>query len=263
MIGPDNRGLRYGDGLFETIKMIDSELVLEDDHFARLIKGMNSLQFDIPKHFYPEKIKEAISALAKKNRHQQAARVRLNVFRGDGGLYDAKSHIPNYLIQTWLLPEGKGEWNSNGLVMGLYEGAKKSCDLFSSIKHNNYLPYVMAALHAKKEKWNDAVLLNNHGRVCDSTIANIFLVKGEKIYTPSVKEGGVAGVMRNKIIQELKATAWRVTETEISMEDLMSADELFLSNSIYNIRWVKNIGDKMYDNTITRKIFAAVIPTIQ
>jgi branched-chain amino acid aminotransferase len=147
-------------------------------------------------------------------------------------------------------------------VLGLYEAAKKSCDILSNIKHNNYLPYVLAALHAKKEKWNDAIVLNSHDRICDSTIANIFLIKDEGLFTPSLKEGCVAGVMRNKLIHELKATGWRVTENEISIEQVMNADELFLSNSIYNIRWVKNIGDKMYGNTLTQKIYAAVVSTI-
>ena len=65
VIGPDNRGLRYGDGLFETMKMISGKLVMEDDHFSRLWKGMNRLQFNIPKHFDPDKLKNEIIALAK------------------------------------------------------------------------------------------------------------------------------------------------------------------------------------------------------
>src|ERR1700743_2434155 len=87
-IGPENRGLRYGDGLFETIKMTNGKLLFEDDHFARLWKGLTILQFDLPKHFSPENLQEQIVALAKKNEHTTSARIRLNVFRGDGGLYD-------------------------------------------------------------------------------------------------------------------------------------------------------------------------------
>ena len=119
VVGADNRGLRYGDGLFETIKMIKGKLILEDEHFARLWKGMLTLQFEIPKHFTPDKLKEEIVLLAKKNAHT-SARIRLNIYRGDGGLYDAKNHTPNYIIQSWLLPEGNGMWNSNGLVAGTY-----------------------------------------------------------------------------------------------------------------------------------------------
>ena len=261
VVGADNRGLRYGDGLFETIKMIKGKLILEDEHFARLWKGMLTLQFEIPKHFTPDKLKEEIVLLTKKNAHT-SARIRLNIYRGDGGLYDAKNHTPNYIIQSWLLPEGNGMWNSNGLVAGTYEDLKKTCDIVSNIKHNNYLPYVLAALKAKKEKWNDAIILNTHGRICDSTIANIFIIKDGIISTPSLKEGCVAGVMRKKIIQELATTDFELIEKEITKEELMSADEVFFTNSIYNIRWVQRIGDKEYVSTITQKIYAAVLQTI-
>ena len=261
VVGADNRGLRYGDGLFETIKMIKGKLILEDEHFARLWKGMLTLQFEIPKHFTPDKLKEEIVLLTKKNAHT-SARIRLNIYRGDGGLYDAKNHTPNYIIQSWLLPEGNGMWNSNGLVAGTYEDLKKTCDIVSNIKHNNYLPYDLAALKAKKEKWNDAIILNTHGRICDSTIANIFIIKDGIISTPSLKEGCVAGVMRKKIIQELATTDFELIEKEITKEELMSADEVFFTNSIYNIRWVQRIGDKEYVSTITQKIYAAVLQTI-
>ena len=261
VVGADNRGLRYGDGLFETIKMINGKLILEDEHFARLWKGMQTLQFEISKHFTPDKLKEEIELLAKKNNHT-SARIRVNIYRGDGGLYDAKNHMPNYIIQTWLLPEGNGMWNSNGLVAGIYEDVKKTCDIISNIKHNNYLPYVLAALKAKKEKWNDAIILNTLGNICDSTIANIFIIKDGIISTPSLKEGCVAGIMRKKIIQELAATHFELIEKKITKDELISADEVFFTNSMYNIRWVQRIEDKEYVTIITQKIYAAILPTI-
>lgn len=262
IVGADNRGLRYGDGLFETIKMTKGQLIQEDEHFARLWNGMKVLQFDIPKQFTPDKLHEEIAGLVKKNRHENAARVRLNVFRGNGGLYDAKNYLPNYIIQSWDLPEGNGEWNSNGLIAGVYEEVKKSCDILSNLKHNNYLPYILAALKAKKEKWNDAILLNSYGRICDTTIANIFLIQDGVIYTPALSEGCVAGVMRKKIIQELIKFQFKLTEKEISRDDLLNADEIFFTNSIYNLRWVQRIGNKEFSNAISRKIYDTVISTI-
>jgi branched-chain amino acid aminotransferase len=189
--------------------------------------------------------------------------VRLSILRGDGGLYDAINHTPHYIIQTWKLPEGNGEWNSNGLVAGIYSGVKKSCDMLSNLKHNNFLPYVLAALHAKKEKWNDAVILNTAGNICDSSIANIFLVKDEIVYTPALAEGCVAGVMRLALLQFLKANNWRAEEKAITPIELAAADEVFFTNSMYNIRWVQLIGDKNYGNSFTKKIYAAFVPTIR
>lgn len=258
IVGADNRGLRYGDGLFETIKMTNGQLVLEDEHFARLWKGMAVLQFDIPKYFTPDKLQKEIALVAKKNNHEKAARIRLQVFRGDGGLYDAKNHAPNYIIQSWALPAENGEWNSNGLVAGIYDEAKKACDILSNVKHNNYLPYILGALKAKTEKWNDAVMLNTSGRICDTTIANIFLINGEVISTPALKEGCVAGIMRKTIIQELTKLDWDVVEKEITIDDLLHAEEVFFTNSIYNMRWVQRIEDKEYTNAVTQKIYAAI-----
>ena len=262
VIGVDNRGLRYGDGLFETIKMINGKLLFEDDHFARLWKGLKALEFDVPKNLTVDFLQKEMIALAQKNGHANAARIRLNIVRGDGGLYDAKNHLPNYIIQSWPLAPSNGEWNSNGLVLGIYEAAKKSCDLLSNLKHNNYLPYVLAALKAKSQKWNDAIVLNTNGRICDTTIANIFIVKKGVVYTPSLKEGCVAGVMRRVVIQQVLKSGIDLIEKEISISELLAADEVFLTNSIYNIRWVQGIGDITFKNSLTYTIFSSLQSTI-
>ena len=261
ILSANNRGLRFGDGLFETMKSLNGQLQFADEHFARLWKGLQILQFNIPKHFTPEILEEEIRELLKKNDHRKIARIRITVFRGDGGLYDAINHTPNYLIQTWQLPDEAGTWNSNGLVLGIYTDVKKSCDILSNLKHNNFLPYVMAALHAKKQKWNDAIILNTAGRLCDTTIANIFLIKDEVIYTPALAEGCIAGVMRKNIINRLVVANYKVSEVLLTVDDLLAADEAFLTNSIYNIRWVQGIDDKKYVNTQTQKIYASVFST--
>jgi aminodeoxychorismate lyase len=261
-IGPENRGLRYGDGLFETIKMSNGKLLLEDDHFARLWKGLKVLQFDLPKHFSPDNLQEQIVALTAKNNHLANARIRLNVFRGDGSLYDAVNHAPNYFIQSWQLPENNGDLNSNGLVLGIYTEAKKTYDVLSNLKHNNYLPYLMGALHAKKEKWNDAIILNSANRICDTTIANVFIIKDEIIYTPPLTEACVAGVMRNYIIRNSKSAGFELIEKELTPEDVLHADEVFITNTIRNIQWVQSIDDKNFNNTIVKKICVALLPAL-
>ena len=247
IIGAQNRGLRYGDGIFETIKLKNSNLILSDEHFARLWKGMQLLKFDIPKFFTPEKLEAEILALAKKNK-LSAARVRLTIIRGDGGIYDAKNHTPNYIIEAMALAEDNGPLNSNGLQLCFYEAAKKSIDTFSNCKTNNYLPYFMGALHAKENHCNDAIILNSEGKVSDSTIANIFYIKDNVLYTPALTQGCVSGVMRKFLIDKIRLLGITVVETIISQQDLLEADEVFLSNSIYNIRWVAGLENKTYTN---------------
>lgn len=260
VIGAENRGLRYGDGLFETFKFTNNQLLLFDEHIARLFKGMTSLQIEIPKHFTPEKIHEQVIQLVKKNR-QQKARIRLMVVRGNGGLYDAENNNPLYMIQSWELPGTNGMLNVNGLQLCIYHDARKMADQFSNVKHNNYLPYFMGALEAKNKKCNDAIILNNFGRVCDSTIANIFIIRNGSVFTPALSEGCIAGIMRKFILTKLKETGIVVTETTISPEEMLAADEVFLTNSIYNIRWVAGIENKSYDNTITTGIITQLQQT--
>jgi len=260
VISSSNRGLRYGDGLFETMKFAHKDLILEDEHFARLWKGMALLKFDIPKLFTPEFLMLQIKQLLQKNKFE-SARVRLEIIRGDGGLYDTKSHAPIFIIETWKLDSEYAALNENGLQMCIYADAKKTIDHFSNIKHNNYLPYFMAALYAKEQQCNDAVVLNQHDRICDSTIANIFLVSNEKIYTPSLAEGCISGVMRRFIIQTLAALGMPVEETAITKDFLLNADEVFLTNSIYNLRWVAAIEQKKYSNVFTKKIFDSLAKT--
>jgi branched-chain amino acid aminotransferase len=254
IIGPDNRGLRYGDGVFETLKFKKNQLILLDEHLFRLWKGMKSLQFDIPKLFTPDFVEEQIHSLLRKNKNTNA-RIRITAIRGNGGLYDPENNTANYLIQSWELPESNGELNENGLRLCVYRDALKAIDLFSNLKHNNYLPYLMGAQFAKKEKCNDAIILNQHHRICDSTIANVFLVSGNKILTPPLSEGCIAGVMAHFLIAELKKRGYTIIEKEITEDELLNADEVFLTNSIYNIRWVNSIGNKTYHNTFIQKIF--------
>lgn len=253
VIGANSRALRFGDGIFETIKFKNNRLILADDHFSRLWKGMQLLQFDIPKLFTPEKLTEEILKVTAKNKHSPA-RIRLGIFRGNGGLYDAKNNSPDFIIQSWNLAEDNSILNSNGLQLCIYRDAQKNCDVFSNLKHNNYLPYFMGALFAKKNQCNDALILNNHQRICDSTIANVFMVKNEIIYTPGLKEGCVAGVMRKFLLQQLPALGYPVNEIAITEEILSEADEIFVTNSIYNIRWVAGIENKTYTSNYTQKI---------
>ncbi len=262
-VGADSRGLRYGDGLFETIKLLNGTLVHADEHFARLWQGMQVLGFEVPRHFTPDMLEDKIKELAGKNGHTAAARIRVMVYRGDGGLYDVKSNAPNCIIETMELPAGNGTWNSNGLVMGVYSAALKICDSTSGLKHNNYLPYLLAAMHAKKQKWNDAVLLNMHGRICDSTIANIFMVKNDIVYTPALSEGCVAGIMRRQVLQVLRSNGLAAEEIQITPQQLFEADEVFLTNAIYNIRWVKQVDSAEYGNALTQKIYSLLHQTIE
>jgi branched-chain amino acid aminotransferase len=255
VVGASSRALRYGDGLFETMKVNRDTIQLGDYHMQRLFDALHLLEFELPSHINPSYFLDRILQLVHRNGHGKLARIRLMVFRGNGGLYDPENHYPHHIIQSWSLPEANHHWNENGLVVGIHDKARKSMDILANSKTNNYLPYIMGALEAKNQKWNDALILNNAGRISDSTIANIFLVSGNKITTPALEEGCVAGIMRRYLLEKLKANNRDVQEIAIQPADLENADEVFLTNSTYGIRWVKSIGNKNYTANLSLELY--------
>ncbi|HEX7904066.1 MAG TPA: aminotransferase class IV [Chitinophagaceae bacterium] len=257
----DNRGYRYGDGLFETMKLVNGTIQLSNFHFERLFASMELLKFDIPGLLNAEKLHQDIIQLCYKNKCEKLARIRLSVFRGNGGLNDGDK-TPAYIIECWPLNESFNQLNENGLVIGIYPEAKKSCDIFSNLKSSNYLPYTMAAQFAKENKWNDAIVLNQYGRVADMSIANIFIIKEDTVITPALSEGGVKGVMRRYLVEQLRSVGYEVREEAITVHDINHADEVFLTNAIFGIRWVKQFNDKIYPSVKTVKIFNQLIKTI-
>jgi branched-chain amino acid aminotransferase len=248
--------------LFETIKVWKGKILLEQLHFERLFSGLSILNFAIPKLFSSEKISDLILQLCKKNNCDELGRVRLSVFRGNGGLYDSDSSL-QYIIECWPLNESINRLNENGLVIDIFPDAKKSVDHFSNLKSSNFLPYSMAALFAKQNKLNDCLVLNANGNIADSTIANIFIIKNGILKTPALTEGCIRGVIRRHLITCLSGTAQQIHETIINEDELLQADEVFLTNAINGIRWVKQFRDKVFTNNLTKEIYNRFFKTIQ
>ena len=249
-----NRSFRYGDGFFETMKMIDGEIKLASFHFERMFSAMDAFMFQKPSFYTDNFFYEKIKLLAEKNSQWKAARIRLMFYRGDGGLYDVQNHFPNYILETLALENTGEALNENGLVVDIYPHARKACDAFSHIKHNNFLPYTMAALWAKQNRLNDAIVLNSHGNIADATIANIFLIKDGMIQTPALSEGCINGVMRRYMLSVLRQKNIPVSENVITPEELFSADEIFFTNAVYGMRWVAQAGNTFYGNNLCRQI---------
>lgn len=242
----DNRSFRYGDGIFETMKLYQQKILLADLHFERLLASMRLMRFEAPSYYTPDYFSGLIRELCQKNNVSRLARIRLTVFRADGGLYDPENHFPHFLIQAWELRKSIFELNSSGLVIDVYPDAQKSCDKLANLKSNNCLPYIMAAMHAKEQRLNDCLLLNAKKRVADATIANVFVVKGKTIFTPPLTEGAVCGVMR-KALLGLESN-FSIKEKPLTIEELEEADEVFLTNAIYGIRWVGRFRETAYGN---------------
>ena len=254
-ISPDNRSFRYGDGFFETMKMVNGKIILADYHFERLFQSLELMQFEKPAWYTAAYLEEQVLNLAKQNGHEQLARIRLTIFRGDGGLYDTENNFPNFIIQTWEMNIAFNRFNENGLVLDIFPDARKTCDLFSGIKSNNYLPYVMAAFWAKKNKLNEALILNSNERIAEATIANIFIVKDGVIKTPALSEGCVNGVTRKYLLKCLRDENIPVQETWVSVDDVLSASEVFLTNAAYHLKWVSSVGESNYKKQLSAHLY--------
>src|SRR5436190_22479695 len=104
VLSKDDRSYRYGDGLFETMKVVKGDILLEGYHFERLFSGLETLKIKVPALFTKQKINEQVKKLCKKNNYEEVARVRLSVSRGSGGLYDCNNKF-SYLIESWPLEQ--------------------------------------------------------------------------------------------------------------------------------------------------------------
>lgn len=247
----DNRAFRYGYGLFETMLVKDGIILLSGYHWERLFEGARALYFDIPKLMNAEWMTKEVLRTVKKNGLEKLCRVRLQLYGGNGGILEEKKPKPGYIIECFSITEETTQLNETGLVLGIAEGVAKIYDTLANYKTTNALVYAIAAQQAKFNKWNDAFILNDKGNIIESTIANIFWVKDEQLYTPPLSEGCVAGVMRRHIIEQVP-----VIESILDTDTLYTANEVFLTNAIRHFKWVSSIADKTYSNTLTRKIYS-------
>lgn len=258
-IHPDNRAFRYGEGLFETIRLHKGTMPLFDLHWERLTRSLPALYFELPVHFTKDYLKNELLQLAKRNQALDAARMRIMIFKGEGGIWEKPTANFRYLLQCWPLEQNEISMNENGLDIGVFPDGRKACDAFSNFKTNNYFLYALAAQYAKTQKWNECIVLNQHDRICDTTIANIFFVKSNIIYTPTLAEGCVAGVMRTHLLNSLTEKGWQVEEAAFTPEQLADADELFLTNAMNGVRWVKRFNEKQYFPQLAPQFFQQFI----
>ncbi len=255
----NNRSYRYGDGLFETIRIENGIMQLKEYHFKRLFDSMSLLQYKIPSSLTAERIEKQILELCDRNNCVEHAKVRLSVSRGNGNLNEATSEL-QYIIETSQL--GRRLFNKTGLRTCLYLSAKKQQDSFCNLKSASFLPYVMGANFARQNNFDDCFITNSTGNIADSTIANVFIVKSNVIFTPSLCDGCVDGVMRKHLLKSLPVNGFNISEKSLSPSDLENADEIFLSNAIRGIQWVEKFGEKSFTNECSSAIYKQFFTTI-
>ena len=255
ILNANNRSFRYGDALFETIRFQNGRALYLEDHFERLYNGMHLLKMEIPEDFSVDFFNDLFKKIYAENNLTGAARIRLSVFRNGGGYYLPLENSVSFIIQSDRLENETYQWNENGKVVCIYDGDKKSLSAVSNYKTANAMIYVQAAMHAKQHRTDDCLILNQNGNICDSIHSNVFLVKGAKIITPALNEGCVDGIMRKQIIRHAFLNKLSVVFKPITIADLVSADEMFLTNVIRGIQWVERLEVKYYTAEFANILF--------
>jgi len=256
VVKASNRAFKFGDGLFESMRMCNGKLQFAEQHADRLRAGMKALKMEgyalLDEYFLRQKTAE----LLKKNRFNGNVRFRLTVYRDGEGLYTPQSNKVGYLLEGIQLDQSIYELNQKGLIIDVYDELTKPINKLSNYKTSNALLYVMAGLYQKQHRLDEAILLNQQGFLCESTSSNLFVVYQKQIYTPALSEGCVAGVMRSIVLQLAKTHNFPLIEAQINPEILNEAEEVFVTNASTGIRWVMGYGRKRYFNEVAKMLSA-------
>ena len=231
-----DRGLQFGDGVFETMAVRGGSIFLFDEHLRRLAHGCKALSIAMP----------AIDVL-RAELQQAAADVghgvlKLIVTRGSGG----RGYGPpeNPVPRRILIASDWPEYRQHARVV-LCGTRLATGGSLAGIKHLNRLEQVIAKLELhKRPPADEGLMMDSQGHVIEATSANVFVVSAGSLMTPRLDECGVAGVMRDCVLRLAHDAGIAATNTELSVDEVMSADEVFLTNSLTGIRPVTQLEDR-------------------
>lgn len=251
VVRPDSLTVRYGIGVFETMRCYKGTLLFVEDHIERLTRALHALSIPVEPVYNQTDLTEQARNLMH-HHTLESGRIRLSVLsNGD--------NPPDYLMSCAPLPAPE----SQPLHIDFSSHFGVMASPVSFFKNINYQHYLLAADEAKQRGLDDVILLNQHQRICETSISNIFCRIGNVILTPSIEEGCVAGIFRKQVLNALRGHPYEVHETQISADYLMNAEEIFLTNVIRGIRVVGTVGTKTKDNTLAHQLkqhFSALYP---
>jgi len=254
-----NRSFHYGDGVFETIHAFGTQGRNLGLHLARLKRNMDLVRIEVPTYLDENMLFREISRLLNKNRFFGSVRVRLTVFRNSGGFYIPEDNSAGIVIETIPLETKMYELNPKGYLIDIYNDIKKPLNTLSSIKSCNSILYILAGIYKVDNKLSDCILLNDHERISEAISSNVFLVKNDILYTPSINEGCIPGIMREVVIKVAPSVGLKVkNNVAIPSQKLFDCDEVFLTNTVTGIRWVVAFRNQRYFSKTSRLLTDAI-----
>jgi branched-chain amino acid aminotransferase len=252
-----NRAFLYGDAVFETIKILDGTILFLEDHYFRLMASMRVVRMEIPMNFTMEYLEEQILATVRASQLMESARVRITVFRNDGGYYLPITNEVSFLIHASPIDFKWYSFEKKNYEIDLFKDFYVTKQLLSSIKTTNRMLNITASIFAHENRLDNCLLLNDSKNVVEAIQGNIFMVVGNKLSTPPISEGCLNGVMRKQILAlAKKINSLEVVEEIISPFDLQKADELFITNVIKGIQPITKYRKKEFKSVIANELLA-------
>lgn len=249
-----NRGYLYGDGVFESIRVISGRPINLDNHIKRMLEGATKIKMRPPSYFTVEFFEEKILELLQKSGITEGGKCRVSMDRSMGGTYAPESNEVEFFIEVFPMDTNSFKLNTRGVEVDIYMDLKKEKTPISNYKTKNGLIYVLAAISAKEKGLDDHLISNFSGGILESTAANLFVVSNGVLYTPGLEEGCLAGTMRMQVINLAIKNGIKVYECNILPQNLLVADEIFLTNAVQGITWVSGYRTKRYFSNTARKI---------
>ncbi|TBN04450.1 aminotransferase class IV [Hyunsoonleella flava] len=251
-----NRGFAYGDAVFETIKVVNGKKLFWEDHYFRLMASMRIMRMEIPMNFTMEFLETEISEILKANGFETGnARVKLIVYRNEGGLYLPEHNSVGYTISVRPLQTDVYTLNTSNYEVDLFKDYYVAPTLLSTLKTNNKAINVVGSIFASENELDNCLLLNTNKNVVEALNGNLFLVKGNTIKTPPLSDGCLKGVMRTQIIKFVgQLNDFELQEASISPFELQKADELFITNVITGIQSVTKYRKKEFFNSVAKML---------
>ncbi len=251
-----NRGMFYGDAVFETLRYTGDKIAFWEDHYFRLMAAMRILRMQIPMQFTPEYLEEELLKLIEASNLQgKPARVRLTIVRNDGGTYLPADNGVFYFAQASELGQSFYNLNDEAYEVELYKDHYLNADLLSTLKTANKLINVTGSIFAKENGFQNCLLLNTNKSVAEALNGNLFLVKDRVIKTPPLTDGCLRGIIRKQLIEIIgKLDTYTLEETSISPFELQKADELFITNTIVGIQPISKYRKKTYANEVAKDL---------
>ncbi len=256
-----HRSVKYGDGVFESIRIINGKTAFIDKHLKRLFKNAALIKLNVK--FSADEIKQQIALLLEKNQIQKSGRIRISFYRNAEGFYKPASNECDLIIEAAKIDTLSAyELNMPGLVVDIYKEAYKPLHFLSEVKSSSSLLYVLAAEWAKQRYLDDALLINEKKNICEATSSNLFWVKNSTVYTPPLSEACLPGIMREVLIEVMQKNNFEVFEKPCTEADLLEAHELFLSNAIFGIKWIVAFKNKRYFTNTAKKLITYLNQTV-